>query len=214
MKKMIVSSLIIGAVFLTGCKNDGSKKYTVTKEQYDQNCYYEAFVSRITSLNFTVTRTESIGEKVVQTATKFDNGKIMSGYDEDTFYCDFKKGTYNAENGTWSYDYYYQQEGTMNKRSFEDETLPDDIYLPDIGFMVSYEEMSFNAETQCYEQIAESKTLNDYYVYSEVKAKFNKGNIIYVSWKYKSLFEPEKVYLNVMEITNYGSTSVSLPNVA
>ena len=214
MKKITISTILLGALLLVGCNNTKEETidYQVSKEQYEQACSYEAYVARITSLNFTVTTTETVGERVIKENTKFDNGKIMSCMSYGDFYCDFKEGTYNAENETWSYDGYFESEGVMKKVSFENETMPDDILLPDIEFFASYEEMSFNSETNFYEQI-EEKTLNDYYVYSEVKAQFINGNIVYASYKYMSTFEPEKVYLNVIEITDYGSTVVNIPNV-
>ena len=214
MKKIILSTILVGAFLVTGCSNN-KPVYTVTKQQYDKLCYYEAYQPNLRSLNFTVSYSETLNDTTYQYVTKYANGKIMATHGEEygDFYASYKEGTYNAENKTWSYDYYYEEDGQWKITALEDESMPDDVYLPDIGYMVSYEEMAFNEETNCYEQIAEDKVLNQYYHYYEIKVKFLNGNIVYASWKSRSNSAPEKVYSHVVEISDYGSTTVNLPNV-
>ena len=211
MKKIVVSTIMVSAILLTGC---GYKtNYKVKKEQYDELCNYEAYFPKMNSLNFTVTVKETAGDKNYLDITKFDNGKVESISGSDSFYIVFEKGSYNSESQTFNFDGYFKDGDTWKKSSIKNETMPDDIYLPDVGFILSYDELKYNPETSYYEQIAESKTLNEYYVYSEVKVQFVDEKVTYISHKYKSTFEPEKVHFTVMEITDYGSTKVNLPNV-
>ena len=211
MKKIVVSTIMVSAILLTGCSH--KTNYKVKKEQYDELCNYASYLPKMNSLNFTVTVTETVGDKTYVDTTKFDNGKVESISNYGTIYLAFEKGSYNSENQTFNYEGYFEAEGTWVKNSYQNETMPDDIFLPDVGFILSYEELEYNPESHYYEQIAESKTLNEYYVYSEVKVQFEDGKVIYISHKYKSTFEPEKVHFTVMEITDYGSTKVNLPNV-
>ena len=215
MKKIIISSILLGAALLTSCNNSAQKEsYTVTKEQFEQACTYDAYLPRILSLDFTVTYTETLDGSVnIHAVTKFDHGKIFASPGHDDFYCLYREGSYSTENRTWSFDYYYQEESEWKIQLIENETTPDDVYLPDIGFMVSFEELRFNSETNCYEQISGRKVLNMYYFYSEIKVKFVNGNIVYASWKYSSSSDPDKIYFNTVEVTNYGSTVVNLPNL-
>ena len=215
MKKIIISTILVSVSLLSGCSKGQNKEpvYTVTKEQYDQLCYYEPYLPNLLSLNFTITYKETLNGNTNQFVTKYDNGKIMATHGEEygDFYVSYKEGTYNTEDKTWSYDYYYQEDGQWKVISIENESMPDDVYLPHVGYMASYEEMRFNEETNCYEQIAEDKVLNSYYHYYEIKVKFINGNIDYISWKYKSDSSPDKEYLNILEVTDYGSTKVTLP---
>ena len=211
MKKIVVSTIMASAILLTGCSH--KTNYKVKKEQYDELCNYESYLPKMNSLNFTVTVRETVGDKNYEYITKFDNGKVESITSYSTFYVVFEKGSYNSENQTFNYEGYFEEEGTWAKSSYQNETMPDDIYLPDVGFILTYDELEYNSETHYYEQIAESKTLNDYYVYSEVKVQFVDGKVTYISHKYKNTFEPEKEHLTVVEITDYGSTKVNLPNV-
>ena len=219
MKKIIIFTLLLSIIFLSGCKNKNKniepeeEYYTVTQEEYNQNCNYSEYVKRLTSLNFTVEYYESSKNKNYHYITKFDNGKVMSDAGYGEFYCDFKEGTYNDTNSTWSFDGYFEENGIMKKYSYENEEMPDDIYLPDVGYIVGYDEVKYNSGTTCYDQITDSKTLNLYYVYSEVKIRFVNGNIVNISYNYESTTNPGNVYSIIMIITDYNKTIVTLPNV-
>lgn len=223
MRKGIIFTFALSLAFLVGCKNTNNSNkeseeekttyYTVTKEEYDQNCYFEAYIPRLTSLNFTVTYSETLNGNTNNYITKFDNGKIKSIRSYGEFYCDFKEGTYNADNQTWSFDGYFEDGGVMTKTHFENEEMPDDISLPDIGYVLEYDELEYNPETNFYEQIAESKTISLYYVYSEVKVKFINGYVSYISYTHTSTTNPEKVYYTVIEVTDYNETVVDLPSM-
>lgn len=237
MKKRLFFAMALSMFFLTACNNQDNltetttietttktnkettttttktTNYQVTEEEYNEVCYYSSNVARITSLNYTVTNTETVNDNTYQYITKVDYGKVMTIASYGDFYCDFKEGTYNSDNRTWSFDGYFEDDGVMEKIFFENQEMPDDIYLPSAGFIVSYEEVQFNSETNCYEQIAESKTLNEHEIYSDVKIQFINGNVSYISYTYMNSTNPEKVYSCVMEITNYGTTVVSLPTI-
>jgi hypothetical protein len=220
MRKGIIFTFALSLAFLVGCKNTNNSNkeseeeyYTVTKEEYDQNCFFSSYIPRLTSLNFTVTYSETLNGNTKNYITKFDNGKVHSNVSYGEFYCDFKEGTYNADNQTWSFDGYFEDGGVMTKTFYENEEMPDDIYLPDIGYVLGYDELEYNPETNFYEQIAESKTISLYYVYSEVKVKFINGNVSYISYTHTSTINPEKVYYNVIEVTDYNKTTVNLPSM-
>ena len=55
--------------------------------------------------------------------------------------------------------------------------------------------------------------MNDYDVYSEVKVKFINGNVSYISYTYTSTTDPEKVYYEVFNVTDYNETVVDLPSM-
>lgn len=229
MKKSIVFTLLLASALTTGCscnKEDGSNassggeqtptvetNYKVTKEQYEDLCYTKPYLNKINSLNFRTIRKESTGNENYQYVTEFDNGKVKSSSQWDDFYVYFKPGTYNEENRTFSYDYYYQDEGQMKKTSFENEGIPDDIFLPDLAFIISYDELKFNEETNFYEQVPEEKVLNMYEHYTEIKIKFIDGKFSYASWKCESRTTNGKTWSCSLEADEYGKTSVSLPNV-
>ena len=238
MRKGIIFTFALSLAFLVGCKNtnnsgknsneeseeenttyytvtkeENTTYYTVTKEEYDQNCFYRSYIPRLTSLNFTVTYSRTLNGNTKNYITKFDNGKIKSIVSYGDFYCDFKEGTYNADNKTWSFDGYFEDDGVMTKTHFENEEMPDDIFLPDVGFIVSYDELQYNPDTNFYEQIAESKTMNYYEVYSEIKVKFINGNVSYISYTYTSTSNPEKVYYEIINVTDYNETVVDLPSM-
>ena len=215
---MIISTILISAFLVTGCNKTQNKKpvYTVTEEQYNQLCYTKSYIPNMMSLNFTVTYKETLNDTTFQSVTKFDNGKIFATHGEEygDFYVSYREGTYDAEDRTWSFNYYYEDNGSWKISTIFNESMPDDVYLPDVGWIASYKEMRFNEKTNFYEQTEEEKVVNGSYHYSDLKVQFQNGKITYASWKYKSNSAPDKEYLNVMEITNYGSTVVSLPQNA
>ncbi|MBO7573498.1 MAG: hypothetical protein J6T25_01755 [Bacilli bacterium] len=218
MKKILISAFLVSAFLVTGCNKAQSKKpvYTVTKEQYDQLCYTSAYIPNMMSLNFTVTYKETLNDITVQYVTKFDNGKIFATHGEEygDFYVSYKEGTYNAEERTWSFDYYYEDDGNWKISTIVNESMPDDVYLPDVGWIVSYEEVGFYENTNYYQQIPEDKVMNGSYHYRETKVQFQDGKITSASWKYKSNSAPDKEYLVVIEVTDYGKTVVNLPQNA
>lgn len=218
MRKGILFATILSLTFLVSCKkvnkeNKGSE-YTVTKEQYDLGCYYRNNVARMTSLNFTVYYDEYVNDGAsYRYVTTCDNGKVISSSNDGDFYLDFKAGTYNSNNLTWSYDGYFEEGDIMRKMSYENAEMPDDVFLPDVGSIVGYDELKYNSKTNSYEQIAERKTLNDYYIYSDVIVKFLNGNVTNISYKEERTYEPGKIYSHYFEIANYGSTVVNLPSM-
>ena len=214
MKKILVSTFLISALLFTGCNK--KPVYTVSQEQYGQLCYASAYIPNMMSLNFTVTYKETLNDTTFQSVTKFDNGKIFATHGEEygDFYVSYREGTYDAEDRTWSFNYYYEDNSSWKISTIFNESMPDDVYLPDVGWMASYKEMRFNEKTNFYEQTEKDKVVNGSYHYSNLNVQFQNGKITYASWKYKSNSAPEKEYLNVMEITNYGSTVVSLPQNA
>ena len=222
MRKGIIITVALSLAFLVGCKKtnnsnneseNGKTSYTVTKEQYDETCYYAKNVSKMTSLNYKVTYDKTVNDQTYHYYTKIDNGKLLSHSSDYEFYLDFKKGTYNADNQTWSFDGYWQDGGVMIKESYENQRIPDDIFLPDVGFLASYDELTYNSEKNYYELNVQSKTLNDYYVYSDLKVKFENGKITYISYKEEVTYSGGKTYYHVFEITDYGKTVVDLPSM-
>ena len=211
MKKIFISTIILGTVVLTACNKQASP-YEVSKKQYEENCYGEKYIPKIDTLNFTVSVTETIGEDVYTTITKFDKGKVFSSSDLDNFYVQFQSGTYSAENETWSYYYYYEEAGGYERIFIENDSLPDDMYLPDIGFLVGYEDVKYNSETKFYEMIEDSKEISGA-VFSNAKVQFLNGKIVKAGFEYYYKSNPTKVYKYNYEIKDYGKTSVTLPEI-
>ena len=211
MKKIIISTILLGAVCLSGCITKDT--YTVTKEEYEECCTFESYLPKMNSLNFTVKYKESNSNKIYEAVTKFDNGKIYSSTGNSEFYVIYKEGTYNSTANTWTIDYIWDNEGAWNKATVENVKMPDDVFLPTASYVYGFDDLTFDAETNYYEQIEEDKVLNGSYHYSEGKVKFLNGKVVYISYKYKADYAPNDVYLTEMEIINYGTTEVIIPNV-
>ena len=136
MKKILISSLLVGAFLMVGCSkaNDNSSSsqpapdtHKVTKEQYDQ-WTYDAIVVNLCSQNYTVTYTDYYdGGTPWSTVSKFDNGKIESILSSGSFYLDMKDGTYDPDNNTWSYDKYEYIESAWAKYVHTNSGIPEDI---------------------------------------------------------------------------------------
>ncbi len=220
MKKILISSLLVGAFLLVGCSkaNDNSSStppapdiHTVTKEQYDQ-WTYDTVVANLCSQNYTVTYTDYYeGGAPWSAVTKFDNGKIEVILDSDSFYLDMKDGTYDPNNETWSYDIYEYVESAWTKEVITNSDLPDDIYFPDVVFLSSFEDLTYNVSSHTYtreERVTESED-----IFSNIEMQFENGHPVYVTYDYQAHYESAKVWHTRIGVSNYGTTVVTLPNV-
>jgi major membrane immunogen (membrane-anchored lipoprotein) len=219
MKKILIPTIILGTFLLVGCSkaNDNSSSnqpapdtHKVTKEQYDQRTYENA-VANLCSQNYTVTYTEYYeGGAPRSTISKFDNGKIEAIPSSGSFYLDMKDGTYDPNNNTWSYDGYEYEDSQWTKTSYVD-TLPDDIYFPDVVFYSSFEDLTYDVSSHTYKR--EQRVTESEDIFSNIEMQFEDGHPVYVTYDYQAHYELSKIYHTRIGVSNYGTTSVVLPNV-
>ena len=210
-------ALFIGvSTLLIGCNKSAVKPkdfHLINEEQYNL-CTYSQYVANFSVLNCTVELTSRNGESTYRYFCQYDYGKV---YMETSFaevgYLYFHEGTYNETDHTWSYDVYYEDEGTMIKRTTENDYIPDDMALPaDMPWLASFNEMEYNKTTHCYELKEESKIIygDTYY---NIKAKFENGKVVYQTYSYRTSYSPDVEWVDEITISNYGNTHVTLPVV-
>ncbi len=213
--------LTAAGALMAGCGQSGETassksaapkvNHVVTEEQYNQFSY-RTFVAQMATLNFTAEWTENNGEKTYTYRTKYDNGKVCMETSYGVGYLQFHEGTYSETDRTWTYDVYYEEEGAMVKQTYENDSLPDDMVFPTIADWVAFNEMKYNGSTRRYELIAETKTVGNY-VYSNIRAKFENGRILYQSYDYYATYSPDVHWSSKTAVSDYGATSVELPVV-
>lgn len=214
MRKVLGLIPLLAVISLAACggNNNSSDKYKISEARYNEICNYDNYVRNIVSFNMTVTFTERNGDDTYTYLTKYDNGKISTRTDDHEFFIEFKKGTYNAENRTWTYDYYYEEDGVWKKDTYTDG-LPDDIAMPDPQFLVDYSGIVFNKETNRYNTVETSFIKNLYYVYTNVEIGFENKNIVYYGYQTYQTSKPDEISYVEYVATNFGSTTVTLPVV-
>lgn len=221
-RNIIFSGLLLGAMFLSSCDKtkDNSKEessshtkpisYKVNESQYNELAKQDHYYENILSTNFTVNHEVKNDDSTTELITKIDNGKVyfyIPGYGDN--YIEFKEGTYNVENNTWTADIYYEEDGNMIKETIQDYSGEDVLLLPNIGYIVSYDEVKYNSKNHCYEMIAESKVLNQYYTYTDVKVKFQDDKLIYQT--YTVTDTKGNVSVSTWNYSDFGTTKVELP---
>lgn len=220
MKKILIPTIILSAFLMVGCSkaNDNSSSsqpapdtHKVTKEQYDQ-WTYDTVLANLCSQNYTVTYTEYYeGGAPWSTITKFDNGKIESIPSSGSFYLDMKDGTYDPNNKTWSYDGYEYVESAWTKEVITNSDLPDDIYIPDVVFYSSFEDLTYNVSSRTYTR--EERVTGSGDIFSNIEMQFEDGHPVYVTYNYQAHYELSKVYHTRIGVSSYGTTGVALPDV-
>ena len=214
-KGLVFVNLLLISVCLSGC---GSNKpnYQVSKEKYEQITDPNFYVSNMDILNLRGAYFVQSNKGIHTYVTEYDNGKVHSADSEyGDVYLDFKRGSYNQENQTWNYDGYYQEEGVWQKVSRVD-TLPDDMVFPSFGWFIKYDELKYNSKDRCYELIEESKTVNTYEVYSNIKIKFMDGKVASFAYNFHTTYsdsDPNDIKEELYTFTGYGTTKVTLPVV-
>ncbi len=221
-RDIIFSGLLLGTMFLSSCHktNDNSKEessshtkpisYKVNESQYNELANQGHYYENILSTNFTANHEVRNDNSTMELITKIDNGKVFYYIPEyGDNYLEFKEGTYNVENNTWTADVYYEEDGNMIKATVQDYSGEDVLLLPDIGYIVNYDEVKYNSENHCYEMIAESKVLNQYYTYTNVKVKFQDDKLIYQT--YTMTDSKGNVSVNTWNYSDFGTTKVELP---
>ena len=207
---------LLTVLALVGCGGGGGgrSKYQVNESRWNEICNYDNFIRDIATFNYTVTYSSMRGDKSYEYVTKYDNGKIYSFHGDDSFFCDFKKGTYKAEGGTWTLDYYYQQDGAWKMNTFVDETLPDDIYFPDPQFLVTYSEVVFSLNTNTYVVLSDEPIeRNMYEMYTDVEVGFLNQNLVFYGYHTYKTSKPEEIERVEYRVSDFGSTKVTLPVV-